>query len=85
MARPAVATERLSLASEGEETSAQLFPLFEHWSAKTDPASGTPVLDPRHTLDLDEDALAPDYSDLDLHRCLAPNRMLLCAPTRGGC
>jgi len=48
-----------------------------------DPASGTPVLGPRQTLDLAQDALPPDYSDLDLDRYLAPSRTLLYAPTRG--
>jgi anaerobic magnesium-protoporphyrin IX monomethyl ester cyclase len=39
-------------------------------------------LGPRHVLDLRESA-APDYSDLDLDRYLAPSRTLLYAPTRG--
>lgn len=48
-----------------------------------DPASGSPVLGPRHVLDLRAEAVAPDYSDLDLDRYLAPSRTLLYAPTRG--
>ena len=48
-----------------------------------DPASGAPTLGPRHALDLKRDAVAPDYSDLDLDRYLAPSRTLLYAPTRG--
>ncbi|MFO0983643.1 MAG: radical SAM protein [Planctomycetota bacterium] len=39
-------------------------------------------LGPRHVMDLHE-APAPDYSDLDLDRYLAPSRILLYAPTRG--
>ena len=37
---------------------------------------------PPHVLDL-RDGSAPDYSDLDLDRYLAPSRTLLYAPTRG--
>jgi hypothetical protein len=48
-----------------------------------DPTSSAPRLGPRHTLDLGQDALPPDYSDLDLDRYLAPSRTLLYAPTRG--
>jgi anaerobic magnesium-protoporphyrin IX monomethyl ester cyclase len=47
-----------------------------------DPANATPVVGPRHTLDLAE-AAAPDYTDLDLDRYWAPSRTLLYAPTRG--
>ncbi|MBI4583554.1 MAG: radical SAM protein [Planctomycetes bacterium] len=47
-----------------------------------DPRTGEPVLGPRRTLDL-RAAAAPDYSDLDLDRYLAPSRILLYAPTRG--
>ncbi len=47
-----------------------------------DPRTDRPVLGPRRTLDL-RAAAAPDYSDLDLDRYLAPSRILLYAPTRG--
>ncbi len=43
---------------------------------------GKPHLGPPHVMDL-RDAPAPDYSDLDLDRCVAPSRTLLYAPTRG--
>jgi hypothetical protein len=84
---------------EGEETLARLFPLLEAWRGAgeaeraevlkdvpnllvLDRASSRPRLGPRHVLDLRE-APAPDYSDLDLDRYLAPSRRLLYAPARG--
>jgi hypothetical protein len=47
-----------------------------------DRGESAPRLGPRHVLDL-RDVPAPDYSDLDLDRYLAPSRTLLYAPTRG--
>lgn len=47
-----------------------------------DPETGFSHLGPRHSVDL-RDAAAPDYTDLDLDRYLAPSRTLLYAPTRG--
>jgi hypothetical protein len=47
-----------------------------------DPGTREPVVGPRRTLDI-SGAAAPDYSDLDLDRYLAPSRTLLYAPTRG--
>jgi hypothetical protein len=47
-----------------------------------DPTTHQPVVGPRRTLDISS-APAPDYSDLDLDRYLAPSRTLLYAPTRG--
>jgi radical SAM family protein len=84
---------------EGEETLASLFPLLDAWRSAgeaerlevlkdvpnlllIDPAESKPRLGPRRVLDLRE-APAPDYSDLDLDRYLAPSRTLLYAPTRG--
>ncbi len=48
----------------------------------TEPGGSATHRGPRWTLDLRE-APAPDYSDLDLDRYLAPSRTLLYAPTRG--
>ena len=84
---------------EGEETLANLFPLLDAWRDAgeaerpevlkdvpnlllLDSAESKPRLGPRRALDLRE-APAPDYSDLDLDRYLAPSRTLLYAPTRG--
>jgi hypothetical protein len=47
-----------------------------------DEAAQASRLGPSHQVDL-SDAPAPDYSDLDLDRYLAPSRTLLYAPTRG--
>jgi hypothetical protein len=47
-----------------------------------DEDAGEPRTGPPHLLDL-RDGSAPDYSDLDLDRYLAPSRTLLYAPTRG--
>lgn len=47
-----------------------------------DPGSGRPLRGPPFQMDLCE-APAPDYSDLDLDRYLAPSRTILYAPTRG--
>jgi hypothetical protein len=84
---------------EGEEMLARLFPLLEAWRGASeeeraqvlkdipnllvlDRAASTTRLGPRHVLDLRE-APAPDHSDLDLDRYLAPTRTLLYAPARG--
>ncbi len=48
------------------------------WNSETQ----KPHLGPRASLDL-RDSPAPDYSDLDLDRYLAPSRTILYAPTRG--
>jgi len=84
---------------EGERTLEVLLPRVKAWRAAAgaarfellrdvpnlmavDPATKLPHLGPRWTLDLRE-AVAPDYSDLDLDRYWAPSRTLLYAPTRG--
>jgi hypothetical protein len=80
---------------EGEKTLEQLLPLLAGGSCPDpaqlaatanlitrDPVSGAIVQGPPAVLDLAESA-APDYSDLDLQRYLAPSPMLLYSPTRG--
>ncbi len=80
---------------EGEKTLEQLLPLLAGGgrpdSAQLaiisnlitrDPVSGAIVQGPPAVLDMAESA-APDYSDLDLQRYLAPSPMLLYSPTRG--
>lgn len=48
-----------------------------------DPRTGLGSMGPRWTMNLREEAVLPDYGDLDLDRYLAPSRTLLYAPTRG--
>ncbi|MCK9293557.1 MAG: radical SAM protein [Desulfobulbaceae bacterium] len=79
---------------EGEKTLAELLPLLAAGPAdperlatipnlvRKDPHTGALLRGPAWTLNL-ADGAAPDYSDLDLDRYLAPDRLLLYSPTRG--
>jgi len=83
---------------EGEETLAELIPRLPAWREAETAEDRARVLGdvpnllfeggpgpargPRKTLDLRE-CPAPDYTDIDLDRYLAPSRTILYAPTRG--